>query len=162
MHREGKLEGVLHPVFLIYKSFLFVVLIKVSIYLDSETLSVCVLHSSEDHCTVTFTILNANLMHASHLHSVHIGRWILPKDPLHTCPPLAFFRSFFFLSFPPCFRENTSSCLLFLWHLFHLSFLLFFHLFVQSQVSVKGTPRVGMAAWHKLSRLPMSPLGPSE
>lgn len=65
-----------------------------------------------------------------------------------------------FSSFLPCFHENASSCLLLLWHLTaHRSFLLFFHLFVQSRVSVKGAPRVGMAAWHGLTRLPMSPLG---
>lgn len=69
-------------------------------------------------------------------------------------------RSSLFSSFLPGFHENASSCLLFLWHLTaHRSFLLFFHLFVQSRVSVKGAPRVGMAAWHRLTRLPSSPLG---
>lgn len=98
---------------------------------------------------------------ASHLQSAHTGRWILPSGPSHQHPPLhSSLLSSLFSSFPPCSRENASSCLFSLWHLpAHLSFPLFFRLLIQSWVGVKGAPSVGMAAWHKLSGLPERPLG---
>lgn len=41
----------------------------------------------------------------------------------------------------------------------HPSYLLFFDVFVQLWVSVREARRVGMAAWHKHTRLPISPPG---
>lgn len=101
------------------------------------------------------------------VHSVYSAK--LPNAPSYThMNPSSFFFPFslpFFAicqSLPPLLFRNTScsfSCLLFFRHTAHPSYLLFFRLFVQLWVSVREAQRVGMAAWHKHTRLPISPPG---
>lgn len=108
------------------------------------------------------------------LNSAHIVRWIPYIVPNFLRPPsthqqLSSFSILYSLPFfcnlsiiAPLLFWNTSSsfsCLLFFCHSsIHPSSLLFFFLFVQPWVSVKEAQRVGMAAWHKHTRLPISPL----
>lgn len=152
-HRGGKLErDVFHPVF----TCLQVVLC----WTDKKYLAmnlICVLHRRLLYCNISECKANAR---AASTFSSHCQMDSSQGPFTHILHLHSSIRSSLFSSFLPCFHENASSCLLFLWHLTaHRSFLLFFHLFVQSRVSVKGAPRVGMAAWHGLTRLPMSPLG---
>lgn len=155
IHRGGKLErDVFHPFLLVCKLF-FVGLIKISKYFATNI--ICVLHRRLLYCNISGCKANA---HAPSTFSSHCKMDSSQGPFTHILHLHSSIRSSLFSSFLPCFHQNASSCLLFLWHLTaHLSFLLFFHLFVQSRVSVKGAPRVGMAAWHGLTRLPMNPLG---
>lgn len=91
-----------------------------------------------------------------------------PSTHTHTHNPSSFSILYslpFFCNLPiiaPLLFWNTSSsfsCLLFFCHSsIHPSSLLFFFLFVQPWVSVKEAQRVGMAAWHKHTKLSISPL----
>lgn len=97
------------------------------------------------------SVYNAKLPNApsfTHINPSSFSFLYLSLPSVHHCSPafLEHLLQFFFL--PLSFLSSL-----------HPSCPLFFHLFVQLWVSVREAQRVGMAAWHKHTRLPISPLG---